>query len=508
MGAVLAIIVVILFALSLAAACYWLAVSYALEEDVRADEIHTVTTEDGWRIRLCRYTTHDGGGEPVLLCHGVMANQFNMTLPNGASVTDALMREGYDCWVIDLRGARSSRGPLGISRRTATIDGYILQDLPAAVDYIRECTGKEQVHWVGHSMGGMLLYAFELVHGRDNIASGTTIGSPPGFEGARIRKSHLLPFVKYVPGICETVLRAMAPISAALKVRTKHVPINWSNMPGPWGARIFFNVGEIAPYAVANSLATAAEQNTWPVNNGEIDVFANFQRLQTPLLAIFGVSDGFIPLTNVQTFFDRLPTRDKKLLILSKANGHGADYDHIDLMFSPHVQADVAAPLVEWMRAHPVVDRFARIQEGIMNLVPGGEDASWRKALRRAAAVMDGIAETIEDIAEAEIGKARRKTSSRAKSTRRRAAAKEAKAAPAKKSTKSKAKTSTKAKAKKPTKAKSAPKRATTKSKAATAKKLSTKAKAAAAKAAPRKTSTRAKAARKDAAKSKTAKRK
>ena len=112
-----------------------------------------VRTPDLWRVRLCRYRPRKGEGEPVFLCHSLLANQFNFTLPRGASLVDVLAESGYDCWVIDLRGARSSIPPFGRKRSQPTLDDYLLRDIPSALDFICRATGYRQVHWVGHSMG-------------------------------------------------------------------------------------------------------------------------------------------------------------------------------------------------------------------------------------------------------------------------------------------------------------------------------------------------------------------
>ena len=69
-----------------------------------------------------------------------------------------------------------------------TVDDYVLLDIPAALDYIRKTTGFSQVHWVGHSMGGMLLYAYDALFDGGAVASGITLGSPIGFQNVKFHR--------------------------------------------------------------------------------------------------------------------------------------------------------------------------------------------------------------------------------------------------------------------------------------------------------------------------------
>ena len=143
-------------------------------ERPRADEVHMVVTPDQWQIRVCRYRATTSPGEPVFLCHGFMSNQFSFALPAGRGLVDALCESGYDCWVVDLRGDLSSIPAPGSTLDDPTLDDHLLRDIPSVIEFIRNATGHSKVHWIGHSMGGMLLYAYDLVFGTEALASGTT----------------------------------------------------------------------------------------------------------------------------------------------------------------------------------------------------------------------------------------------------------------------------------------------------------------------------------------------
>ena len=338
-------------------AAYWFSIARLLSEEPLADEVHTVSTKDGWKIKLFRYRQREGeGGEPVFICHGFAANHWNFALPACDGLVDTLAERGYDCWVVDLRGNRTSVPPAGVSRHDATFDDYVLSDIPAALAFIREKTHCDKVHWVGHSMGGLLLYAYEATHGSDELASGTTLGAPPGFKGVAVsRQRRLLSFVRRYPAIAEVYLRALAPLVPIFKLRTTLLPVNWDNMQKDVGPRAFFNLVELPPPSVAETFIDAGVFQFLGVKDNSVDILAKLDGLRTPLLVIHGVLDPIATVENVRAFFDQLPSTDKRRLELSVANGHSADYDHIDLAFAVNGRDEVYEPIAEWIEAHRVM---------------------------------------------------------------------------------------------------------------------------------------------------------
>lgn len=332
-------------------------------EPARADEIHYVTTADGWHIRLTRHTAGTANAEPVLLVHGFASNHLNFELPAGSCLVDYLNERGYDCWTIDLRGCESSVPPEGLRKTSATVDGYVMDDLPAVVAYIKKETGAPRIHWIGHSMGGMLLYAYELIHGTDDLACGVTVASPLGFHDVPYASPRLaLAMLRMSRGFIAGAANLGTPI--LMKWRPQEVksagggvvrlPVNWDNLHPDITLRDALHLVDIPPHGVAKPMDGWFATKVWRMNKETVDVGVALDQLKLPLLAIFGVDDPLIPLHRAKEFVDALPTKDKKLLIRGKDHGARVDYNHVDLVFSPYSEEDVYAPVADWLKKHPV----------------------------------------------------------------------------------------------------------------------------------------------------------
>lgn len=357
-------LIFVLFVLLGAAAGFGVARVGLRKESPWADEIHMVTTPDLWNIRLCRYKAKRGPGEPIFLCHGFMANQFNFALPAGKGMVDFLSEAGYDCWAIDLRGNLCTVPPFGRKRGEPTIDDYLLKDIPAAIDYIRKHTGYARVHWIGHSMGGMLLYAYDAAVGSDLLASATTMGSPLDFQGVPFKEPKLLMWLRLCSG---TLFRAFGRLLTMGLVRFRPnnplVPFNWDNMDPKCDSLALYGAFEAPPIPVARALSYAASNKVLRVKNGEVDVVESLKNIHVPLFAMYGAADPFVPIPNAEAFINDMSQQDKRILVLSKENGHAADYSHVDMAMGRDIKADVCDPIVEWLAAHPIHDRISAIKE-------------------------------------------------------------------------------------------------------------------------------------------------
>jgi pimeloyl-ACP methyl ester carboxylesterase len=155
-------------------------------------EIYDARTRDGWVLQISRYRPVAQAWEqpilrePLLLVPGWSQNRHAFTC---ASFVKRLLVYGADCHILELRGhGRSSRElqqelcakeerplPKDIDWDW-DIDSYLLEDVPAAVQAVKERTRRDKLFYLGNSMGGILGYGYAGCH-RD-LAGLITIGAP------------------------------------------------------------------------------------------------------------------------------------------------------------------------------------------------------------------------------------------------------------------------------------------------------------------------------------------
>jgi pimeloyl-ACP methyl ester carboxylesterase len=154
-----------------------------LDQDVSSGlevEKHEFATADGLTLRLKRYA--NPGGIPVLLSHGFSGNGFVFDLPRqDRNMAVYLAREGFDVWVSSFRGCGREPFQSDEGDWRHSMDHLAIYDAPAFVDGIADATGR-RVFWIGHSMGGMVLYMY-LQGAR--FEDGKAVVSDPGLVADR-----------------------------------------------------------------------------------------------------------------------------------------------------------------------------------------------------------------------------------------------------------------------------------------------------------------------------------
>ena len=134
-------------------------------------------TSDGWLAPIRHYP---GAGDPVLLVHGMGANHYNWDYRREISLAHHLQSLGWDVWVPELRGDPGSVPPARRAVREVRFVDHAERDLPVIVDRVLEATDRDALVWVGHSMGGMLLYT-ALADYPEKVRAGVAICSPSQF---------------------------------------------------------------------------------------------------------------------------------------------------------------------------------------------------------------------------------------------------------------------------------------------------------------------------------------
>jgi pimeloyl-ACP methyl ester carboxylesterase len=329
-------------------------------------------TEDGWRLGVRHYRPRDPdpGKLPVILCHGLGLNATFWTITDH-HLPSLLMARGYDVFVFDIRGS-GENAKLGRQHRINralrqtflreygesdwTVDDLVRYDVPAILDYVQCETGQERVNWIGHSLGGMLMFPYlELDPRADRIAN--LVGMASTIIQAETPQTDML-----------RANRGLRLLSLVASPGRLGRPLTYVRFPGMDQIDRFYysnanvdwrTISRFYGYALEDTGPGALRQLDPYLEFGHmlsadrsIDYAAHLGAIATPTLLIAGESDIMSDVPSTKLTFAGLGSADKTLLTFGKSQGHVADYGHCDLVWSRHAPHEVFPPLIDWLDRH------------------------------------------------------------------------------------------------------------------------------------------------------------
>lgn len=328
-------------------------------------------TADGWRLGVKRFRPRhsDATKDPVVLCHGLGLNGTFWTITNN-HLPRQLAERGYDVFVVDMRGSGASHraGAVGyvngVLRQTClleigtadwTLDDQAFYDVPAILDYVQNETGCERVNWVGHSLGGMIVFPYlELTPEPNRIGTFVSMGAPVVLLGAPERK----------------MLRANRNLRRLLEVvSTSRIarPMMVARPPGLAVIdRLYYSaenvdrrtINRFYGFTLEDPGTGALRQLEYYLEHGRlvsadrsIDYADRLGSVRVPILLVAGKGDVLAPLDSVEWTYEVVGSPDKTLATFGIAEGHRADYGHCDLVWSRHAPDEVFPVIADWLDA-------------------------------------------------------------------------------------------------------------------------------------------------------------
>jgi pimeloyl-ACP methyl ester carboxylesterase len=290
---------------------------------------------------------------PLILCHGLAVNRFNIDLfddgrgSDRTSLARSLSREGFDVWCLELRGRGRAKVPAGADW---SIDDEVREDVPAAISTVLDRTGADRVLWVGHSKGGFLQILFQA-RGHplaSKVAGLVAIGSPGTLQYQRRWLRFLVLPGKLLLAIHGRIpLRLWAPVAVPIAslihwAGRRFDPVIAAN-DGPALTRILASLPADISRGVALQLLSwvAREDGALSTLDGQKD---EFSRLSLPMLLIAGEKDYLVPPRAVAYVKEHASSKDVTFLVLE-------GYGHGDLVVGTHAPNDVFPLVARWLEA-------------------------------------------------------------------------------------------------------------------------------------------------------------
>ncbi len=335
-----------------AAVALWLQwIAFKFPADALGTVRLDVVTADGWRLPVTyRPAMTKRWSEPVLLAHGLANTNHFFDLPGGLS--RFLVAAGFDCYTVNFRGAV---GPFSLEGHDFTFDDHVRADAPALVSAILAHSKARQLHWIGHSLGGLVGGAYASTLGRttarQQLTSLTTIGSPVFLKLHPTSKRLLQLGMQLTPAGSLPLhwFARLATPMAGLRLRLPKTSTNLDNITSR--SKQYLAAHAIAPVwkGVLGQLYDWLEHGVFRSVDSTVDYRAALTNLQLPMLVIGGTVDDLCLPQALYAHFESLFTTDKTMMQFGRAHGQSVDYGHGDLCVGERAEADVFGPLSHWL---------------------------------------------------------------------------------------------------------------------------------------------------------------
>lgn len=341
----------------------------AVSPDLRPCTDEFAYTKDGWRLGVRRYrpARPDPAKLPVILCHGLGLNATFWTITDD-HLPGQLAADGYEVFLFDLRGSgeNSRMGscdrlnrflretPFRESGESGwTLDDVVRYDMPAILEHVERATGKPQVNWIGHSLGGMVMFPFlELSPEPWRIANFVGMGSTI-IQATTPQKQMLS---------ANGGIRTLLTVASAGRLGR---PLTYFRMPGMEKIDRFYYTAEnvdrrtvsrfygytledpgpgalrqFAPYLRYGHLLSADDR---------IDYADHLPEVVAPTLMIAGETDLISDVPSTRLTFDRLGSPDKTMLVFGEKAGSRGPYGHCDLVWSKNAPVEIFPAVIKWL---------------------------------------------------------------------------------------------------------------------------------------------------------------
>jgi pimeloyl-ACP methyl ester carboxylesterase len=298
-------------------------------------------SRDGWESPLLRFPASPGArGEPLLLAHGLGLGPSGFGISQEASLVSAAHAAGYTVYLLAHRGDDGALPP----RPDATFDfdDIVTYDIPAALSRICEASGDDRVLWLGHAMGGQLLYAHLALHGADRIAAGVVLCASVRFEAPRSQArllaaaSHLLPSSWPLP--TRALHQALAPLTGEQLWQPLGVDLD-----GPAARGLMFHSTADIHAGLLRQFSTWLSSGSLCDRHDRLDYVAGMANTTAPLLVVSAEGDPVCPPRSARPAFDALSPERSSWLQLDERWGH------LDPLVGKRAPTALHPELFRWM---------------------------------------------------------------------------------------------------------------------------------------------------------------
>lgn len=332
-------------------------------------ERRIIETKDNWKIGLEKFEPYPGISPkklPVIVCHGLMGTGEYFKQNEEDSFVYQLRKEGYFVYVLHLRGrkleGKNSNGKddettypgywFGKTYNDYSFDDYMDKDVDAAISYVLKDTRAEKVNWIGHSMGGMVIYARAGSLGESRIANLVTLGSPFSFP-FRPKKLSYLGFLQPILNFNPTVpVGSLASFSSYTPFEYYYIMSLYyypENIDKEQIRRLTRLGANNESPKVFRQFANGMGKWNFESSSGKEKYTFNLSNIQFPTLLVAGRRDMLGSPYIIRHVYESLGSKDKTMMVIGRTEGHTEDYGHTDLVVGKGIAKDVVPGVLSWL---------------------------------------------------------------------------------------------------------------------------------------------------------------
>lgn len=306
-------------------------------------------TDDGVTLGVERVRAVGARRGSLILQHGLSGNGAAFTLA-GRSIAHHLAEQGFDCFIPDLRGARYSERP----KRPWGLDEYIEQDIPAILRTVLDVTGDSAVSWLGHSLGGLLLFFYVIENPDAPIARAVTVGSAIDYRAGKSMYRDLRRLLPLADGLMYLPYGHLARLTSRLAGRgpillPERINFFRSNIEPEYAAKLLREFHHI-PVQLFKGLDTAFSEHGFHRADGAVRYLEQVHAYRLPTLFLGGTRDPHCPPEAIEQTARLLGGHpESKLLHFGIAHGHDDEYGHFDLIIGRRAQREVWPHVTEFL---------------------------------------------------------------------------------------------------------------------------------------------------------------
>jgi pimeloyl-ACP methyl ester carboxylesterase len=310
-------------------------------------------TADGLSLSVRRIAADRGPSRgAVILQHGLGSNGRVFDLPQ-RSLARALAASGFDCFIPELRGAGDSPKP----QASFGLDQYLEQDLPAILASVLDSTGRSQVSWVGHSLGGILMMMYAIEHPDAPIDRFVAIGSSLDYSAGDSVFRNLLKARPLAGAWLKTfpfgkLSKLQAPFAGRGPVLpTERINFWRRNVEREVMREILAHGFDDIPMDLLDDLATTFGASGFARKRGALAYLPRTQDFALHTCLIGGSRDLQAPPAGIDRTAELLASaKTLEVARMGTPHGHAEDYGHIDLVMGKHAAHEVWPTITRFLQ--------------------------------------------------------------------------------------------------------------------------------------------------------------